>query len=250
MGQLSGKRIWITGGGTGIGAAAARMLAASGAHVTVSGRRPEPLDAVVRAIAAEGGQADAIPLDAADADAIARAADEIGPVDILVASAGINIPDRSLADMTTEGWDKVVSVNLDGLFYAARAVLPGMRANGGGTVILVSSWAGRYATRLTGAAYNATKRAVIALNETINDEEGGNGIRSTVIMPGEVATDILKSRPNPPPERELARMLQADDLAATIRFVAEMPPHVCLNEILISPTWNRFYQGFEELSPD
>ena len=114
-------------------------------------------------------------------------------------------------------------------------------------LVLVSSWAGRYATRLTGAAYNATKHAVVALSESINDEEGANGIRSTVIMPGEVATDILKSRPVPPSEAQMARMLQAEDLGATIRFVAEMPPRACINEILISPTWNRFYQGFDEL---
>jgi len=126
-------------------------------------------------------------------------------------------------------------------------VLPGMRAKGGGTLILISSWAGRYATRLTGAAYNASKRAVIALNESINDEEGGNGIRSTVIMPGEVATDILKTRPSPPSQAEMDRMLSAEDLGDTIRFVAEMPARACLNEILISPTWNRFYQGFDEL---
>ena len=66
-------------------------------------------------------------------------------------------------------------------------------------------------------------------------------------MPGEVATEIMDKRPNPPSQAERDRMLQVDDLAATVRFVAEMPPHACVNEILISPTWNRFYQGFEEL---
>ncbi len=111
----------------------------------------------------------------------------------------------------------------------------------------MSSWAGRYATRMTGAAYNATKRAVLALSETINEEEGGRGIRSTVIMPGEVATDILKSRPVPPSQADMDRMLQSGDLARTVRFVAESPAHVCLNEILISPTWNRFYQGMKEV---
>ena len=122
-----------------------------------------------------------------------------------------------------------------------------MRARGDGCLILVSSWAGRYATRMTGAAYNATKRAVLALSETINEEEGGHGIRSCVIMPGEVATDILKSRPVPPSQADMDRMLQAEDLARTVRFVAESPAHVCLNEILISPTWNRFYQGMAEV---
>ena len=88
---------------------------------------------------------------------------------------------------------------------------------------------------------------MIALNETINDEGGAHGIRSTVIMPGEVGTDILDTRPNPPSAETRARMLQVEDLAATVRFVAEMPAHACINEILISPTWNRFYQGFDEI---
>lgn len=248
MTKLTGKRVWITGGGTGIGAGAAIALAQSGAEIFVSGRRPEPLNAVVNTIIENGGTAKAVVLDVADADSVVAAADTIGPVDILLANAGLNVPKRALRDLSVKDWDLVVDVNLNGVFYAVQNVLPGMRVNGGGTIILISSWAGRYATRLTGAGYNASKHAVLALSETINDEEGGNGIRSTVIMPGEVATDILKSRPVPPSDHDLERMLQVDNLAETVRFVAEMPAHVCLNEILISPTWNRFYQGFEELS--
>ena len=247
MAKLKGKRAWITGGGSGIGAGAARTLAASGAEVFVSGRRAGPLEDVVGAIKAAGGVAHAVVLDVSDAAAVAAAARSIGPVDILLANAGLNVPKRALGVLEATDWDQVVDVNLNGVFYPVQAVLPGMRNAGGGLVILVSSWAGRYAGRLTGAAYNATKRAVIALSESINGEEGGNGIRSTVIMPGEVATDILKARPTPPSEMDMSRMLQIDDLAETVRFVAELPPHVCLNEILISPTWNRFYQGFDEL---
>ncbi|MDK3075949.1 SDR family NAD(P)-dependent oxidoreductase, partial [Sedimentitalea sp. JM2-8] len=248
MGKLDGKRAWITGGGSGIGAGAALALARSGAEVIVSGRRPEPLQSVVDEIAKAGGAARAMPLDVANADEVAEVREQIGRVDILLANAGLNVPKRSLGNVETGGWDLVVDVNLNGVFYPVHAVLPGMRDAGCGLIILISSWAGRYAGKLTGAAYNATKRAVIALNETINAEEGGNGIRSTVIMPGEVATDILRSRPRRPSDKDIARMLQVDDLAETVRFVAEMPPHVCLNEILISPTWNRFYQGFDELS--
>lgn len=247
MRNLDGKRAWITGGGTGIGAGAALALADAGAEVVVSGRRLEPLQKVVDLIEAEGGLARAEVLDVADADAVGAAAARIGPVDILLANAGLNVPNRALFDLAATDWQKVVDVNLNGVYYPAHAVLPGMKARGGGQLILISSWAGRYPGRLTGAAYNATKRAVIALSETINEEGGAHGIRSTVIMPGEVATDILDSRPNPPSAEERARMLQVDDLAATVRFVAEMPPHACINEVLISPTWNRFYQGFEEI---
>ena len=247
MNTLQGKTAWITGGGTGIGAAAATALAAAGAEVVVSGRRQAPLDTVVVEIEAAGGKARALALDTSDAAAVRAAVEEIGTVDILVASAGLNVPTRAMDRISDDNWDHVVNVNLNGVFYAARAVLPGMRAQGDGLLILISSWAGRYATRLTGAAYNATKRGVIALSESINDEEGAHGIRSTVIMPGEVATPILQSRPSPPSQAEQDRMLQAEDLGATIRFVAEMPPRACINEVLIAPTWNRFYQGFEEL---
>ncbi|MDQ2090278.1 SDR family oxidoreductase [Marimonas arenosa] len=247
MATLSGKTAWITGGGTGIGAASAVALADAGAEVVVSGRREEPLRKIAKEIAAAGGTARVEVLDVARAADVRAVADRIGEVDILLASAGLNVPTRAMAAVSDDDWDLVVNVNLNGVFYPARAVLPGMRAKGDGQLILISSWAGRYATRLTGAAYNATKRAVIALSESINDEEGANGIRSTVIMPGEVATPILKSRPNPPSQAEQDRMLQAEDLAATVRFVAEMPPRACINEVLISPTWNRFYQGFAEL---
>lgn len=246
MTTLNGKRAWITGGGTGIGAASAKTLAGGGAEVIVSGRRQGPLDDVVNSITAEGGTASALPLDVTDSAAVNRAVDALGQIDILVASAGLNVPTRSLTQISDADWDTVVNVNLNGVFYPARAVLAGMRERGGGQLILVSSWAGRYATRLTGAAYNATKRGLIALSESINDEEGGNGIRSTVVMPGEVVTDILKARPTPPSEAQMARMLQVDDLAATVRFLTELPPRACINEILISPTWNRFYQGFRE----
>jgi NADP-dependent 3-hydroxy acid dehydrogenase YdfG len=245
MSALQGQRAWITGAGSGIGAGSARALAEAGAEVILSGRRRDPLEQVADEVRAAGGRATVEPLDTADGDAVADAAGRIGRVDILVASAGLNVPERALGTLSRAGWDKVVDVNLNGVFYPVHAVLPGMRAQGGGSLILISSWAGRYATRLTGAAYNATKRAVLALSESVNEEEGGHGIRSTVIMPGEVATDILKTRPVPPSEEQMARMLQIEDLARTVRFVAETPAHVCLNEILVSPTWNRFYRGFD-----
>ncbi|MCR9125611.1 MAG: SDR family NAD(P)-dependent oxidoreductase [Rhodobacteraceae bacterium] len=247
MNALNGKTAWITGGGSGIGAGAAIQLAEAGAEVIVSGRRAEPLQSVVDTILAAGGQARALPLDVAEKAAVADAAAAIGPVDILLANAGLNVPARGMGVLNTDDWDRVVNVNLNGVFYPVHAVLPGMRTRGAGTLILIASWAGRYPGKLTGPAYSTTKRAVIALSESINGEEGGNGIRSTVIMPGEVATDILKSRPRPPSALDQARMLQVDDLARTVRFVAEMPQHVCLNEILIAPTWNRFYMGIDEL---
>jgi NADP-dependent 3-hydroxy acid dehydrogenase YdfG len=118
-----------------------------------------------------------------------------------------------------------------------------MRARKDGLIINIASWAGRYATVLTGPAYNATKRAVIALTESINLEECGHGIRATSILPGEAATPILEKRPVPPSPEERARMLQPEDLGATIRFIATLHPRACVNELIISPTWNRFLLG-------
>lgn len=247
MSSVAGKRVWITGGGTGVGAGSALLLAERGAEVIVSGRRADKLDDVVAQITAKGGKASAIAVDMGDVAAVEQAAAKIGQVDILLASAGLNVPNRSLDKLGTADWDTVVNVNLNGVYYPIHAVLPQMRARRDGLVMIVSSWAGRHVGRLTGAAYTATKHAVVALSETINCEEGGNGIRSTVIMPGEIATDILKARPTPPSQADMDRMLQVDDLAETVRYVAEMPAHVCVNEILLSPTWNRFYQGFSEV---
>ncbi|WP_319825620.1 SDR family oxidoreductase [Thalassovita sp.] len=246
MGALDGKLAWITGGATGIGEAAAMALAASGAHVVISGRRAEELNRVVDAIRAQGGSAEAAVLDVTDASAVQAVADglagRLGGVDIFLANAGMNVPNRASDQLTAQDFARVVDVNLNGVMYGVLAVLPGMRAKGAGTLILTSSWAGRHAARLTGAAYNASKHGVVALAHSINMENGEHGIRCTALMPGEVNTPILDRRPVPVPAEEKARMLQPDDLGAIVRYIAEAPPHVCLNEVLISPTWNRIFR--------
>jgi NADP-dependent 3-hydroxy acid dehydrogenase YdfG len=244
--ELKGKVAWITGGGSGIGLAGAVELARAGAHVVISGRSAETLKKAEKEIR-EAGSCEVIALDVASQKEVAKAATEIqkrrGHIDILVNSAGINVPKRSFQNVSVEGWDQVVAINLSGMFYCCHAVLPGMRARKEGLVINVSSWAGRYASVLTGPAYNATKRAVIALTESITIEECANGIRATSILPGEVATPILEKRPIPPSKEERARMAQAEDLGKAIRFVATMPARTCINEMVIAPTWNRLILG-------
>jgi NAD(P)-dependent dehydrogenase (short-subunit alcohol dehydrogenase family) len=246
--ELKGKVAWITGGGSGIGLAGAKSLAAAGAHVVISGRSPGS-NASGLAELKKAGSAEATLLDVGDRAAVEKTAADIekrhGRIDILVTSAGTNIGGgkRNLKTMTAEGWDDVVRINLNGLFYCCFAVLPGMRARKDGLIINVASWAGRYASTLTGPAYNATKRAVIALTESINMEECANGIRATSILPGEVATPILEKRPVPPSTEQRARMLQAEDLGATILYLASLPARACVNELIISPTANRFYLG-------
>ena len=246
--DLAGKVAWITGGGSGIGLAGALELAKAGARVVISGRTQRTNDSGLAQLKAVG-EADAMLLDVADKSAVTRAAADIekrhGRIDILVTSAGTNIggAKRNLRTMSLEGWDDVVAINLSGLFYCCYAVLPGMRARKDGLIINISSWAGRYASVLTGPAYNATKRAVIAVTETINIEECTNGIRATSILPGEVATPIMEKRPVPPAPEERARMAQPEDFGAAILFIATMPARTCVNEIVIAPTWNRFYVG-------
>ena len=238
-----GKRVaWVTGGGSGIGEAGAEALAGDGWTVMVSGRRQDALNSVVAKIASTGGQADAIALDVSKAQDVNKAAQQIlakhGRIDLLVNSAGINVPKRSWADMEIEGWDKLVEINLNGVLYCMRAVLPAMRAQQDGCIINVASWAGRHVSKMPGPAYTATKHAVLALTHSFNMDECVNGLRACCLSPGEVATPILKMRPVVPSEKEQARMLQAEDLGRIIAFVASMPPRVCMNEILVSPTWN------------
>jgi NADP-dependent 3-hydroxy acid dehydrogenase YdfG len=246
--MLGGKVAWITGGGSGIGLAGGTELARAGAHVVLSGRNHDTLAAAEKEIKAVGS-CEAIALDVSNKNAVRQAAERIGRVDILINSAGINDPRRNFFNVSTEAWDRIVGINLSGMFYCVHAVLPGMRSRKDGLIINVSSWAGRYASTLTGPAYNATKHAVIALTESINMEEGLNGIRATSVLPGEVATPILEKRPVPPTPEVRAKMLQAEDLGKTLLFIASLPARACVNEIIISPTHNRFYFGGLESPP-
>lgn len=127
------------------------------------------------------------------------------------------------------------------------ATLPGMRKRRDGVVINISSWLGKFITPLAGPSYAASKFGAAALTETINAEDGLNGVRACVICPAEVATPILRKRPIVPPQEEQNRMLQEEDLGRTIAFVAAMPARACINEIIISPTYNRFYFGGREI---
>jgi NADP-dependent 3-hydroxy acid dehydrogenase YdfG len=252
MGVLQGKVAWLTGAGSGIGRAAAQELAASGATVIISGRTAAGIEETVALIAKSGGKAEAALLDVVDKQAVARIGTDIlarhRRIDILVNSAGLNLSTRLWKDLTPDSFDHIAGINLNGALYCIHAVLPTMRAQKDGLVINISSWAGRFEEYLTGPAYNASKTALAALTLSLNDEECVNGIRACCIYPGEVATPILRHRPVAPSQQEVDRMLQAEDLGKTIRFVAEMPPRVCINEILITPTWNRFFIGGPDMA--
>jgi NADP-dependent 3-hydroxy acid dehydrogenase YdfG len=239
---LKGKVAWITGGGSGIGLAGAIELAREGAHVVITGRNEKTLYPGLEKVKA-AGSAEAIVLDVANRDAIFKAGEKIGRVDILVNSAGVNSPRRNYRNVSNEDWESIVAINLSGTFYCIQAALPGMRSRKDGLVINIASWFGKYWNTLGGPGYNSTKHAVVSLTETLNIEEAPNGIRATAILPGEVATPILEKRPVPPSMEERARMLQAEDLGRTIHFVATLPARACVNELVISPTWNRLVLG-------
>jgi NADP-dependent 3-hydroxy acid dehydrogenase YdfG len=250
MKTLEGQVAWITGAGSGIGEAGAQALALDGAHVVLSGRRAGELERVADAIRASGGKAEVQALDVTDAAAVQSTADAIleqhGRIDILVANAGINVPNRAFAAITATDFARIVDINLNGVMYGVLAVLPAMRKAGQGTLILTSSWAGRHVSRLTGPAYSSSKHAVVALSHSVNQENAEHGIRCTALMPGEVATPIMNARPVPPSAQDQAKMLQPEDLGSIIHYIAAAPARVCLNEVLISPTHNRAFTGVAE----
>ena len=243
--SIKGEVAWVTGGGSGIGQAGAIKLAQAGAKVVLTGRRQGPLDETAQIIRDAGGEAIVAPADLGDPLAVRAAVDSMigafGRCDIVVNSAGINIPNRSWSTVDIEGFNAVVSADLLGPFYATLAVMPLMRAQKKGLFIQVSSWAGKHVSLLTGPAYTAAKHGLVALSESINQAECINNIRSCALCPGEVATPILDKRPVPVSDEDKARMLQSEDLGETILFLAQLPERVCVNEVLISPTWNRGY---------
>ena len=251
--SIEGKTVWVTGAGSGIGRAAVNSLVRAGARIALSGRRVDPLEKTLEMIQSINGSGIVVPLDVADSEAVLVAADkirtELNQIDILINSAGLNLPKRRYSEMKIGDWQKVIDANLNGAYNCIFAVLPEMRDRGDGLIVNVSSWAGRHDSFVAGPAYGASKFAMSSMTATLNLEEGRYGIRCCSLEPAEVATEILDRRPIPVADEERARMLQPDDLGETIRFIAEMPAHVCLNEVLISPTWNRSHFGGSDWYP-
>lgn len=243
MQRLAGKVAVVTGGGSGIGEATAVALAGEGASVAIVGRRAGPLEDLARQLRDEGRTAHALAADVADPQAVERVVGDVrerwGRVDVLVNSAGINVPRRDLASVSLADWDAVLRINLTGTFLMTNAVLPVMREQRSGTVVNVSSIAGYRPMALTGPAYNAAKAGVNAFTESVNLAERRHGIRACAVCPGEVATPILDKRPEPPSPEARATMLQPEDLAATVLFVATLPQRANVELLTIYPTEQR-----------
>lgn len=237
--KLSGKTALVTGGGTGIGLGIAVALAREGCRVAISGRREDKLrqsaaqyqgEISLAACAADVG-------DLASVEALFQwTARELGPLDILVNSAGVNVLRRSLAELSPEDWEYMMRINATGAFYCTRAVLPQMRERRDGLIVNISSIAGKRSSLLGGIGYTASKFAMTALGITASREENQNGIRVTNIYPGEVDTPILEHRPKPVSAEHRARILQPEDVAAAVLMIACLPPRAHVPELVIKPT--------------
>jgi NADP-dependent 3-hydroxy acid dehydrogenase YdfG len=191
MEHLKGKSVLLTGASRGIGAAAARAFAAAGAHVGLFARDSDALGALAAELGAES--ATTLHGDVADFGALARAVEALqarsGRIDVLINNAGVIEPIAPLATADPEAWARLIDINLTGAFNGYRAALPGMIAQGGGTIITIGS--GAAANALEGwSAYCASKAGALMLTRIADIESRGAGIRALSLSPGTVATDM------------------------------------------------------------
>ena len=243
MPRLTGKIAWVTGAGSGIGEAAALALADEGATVILTGRTAAKLDSVAQRIP-QGG-AHVVPADLTDKEQVARVGDFIrdkfNRLDILINNAGVNIVNRHWDKLTPESIDTLIQGNLVGALYCVTVALPFMRAQQDGVIIHTASMAGRFIGGVSGPIYVTAKHGIVAMSHGLNMQECINGIRSTVFLPGEVATPILDQRPIPVGPEVRAKMVQPADCGDLIRYIACLPRHVVMNEVHLAPTANRGY---------
>ena len=247
MGKLEDKTALVTGGGTGIGRATALLFAQEGAVVIVSGRRKEPLEAVVSEIEAAGGAGWAHSADMENAGAVQELATAVlerhPTVDVLVHNAGHSSKVRSTRYISQAEWDSVIAVNATGPAMLTKALLPAMLAHGGASVIMVSSVAALRPGVMAGAAYGAAKAASRNYIFGLGAELRQLGIRATSVLPGEVDTPILDNRPMPPSADQRAGMIAAEDIAEAILTAAALPERTVIEEMVLMPTRLRDYSA-------
>lgn len=231
--SLENEKVLVVGASSGIGRAAALMFAREGAQVLASARRQDRLEQLREE---SGGKIAIFAADAGDpAQMTALAAAAGNRVDVMVYATGTNTPDRALTRLTDPIWHDLVQVNLNGAWYITRALLPAMREAKRGHLIYVSSISGKVPD-VSGAAYQASKRGMLGLSHAVRVEEKQHGIRTCVICPGLVDTELMEKRPVKPTAETLAQALQPADVAEAILFVAKLPERAAVPEMEILPT--------------
>ena len=232
--SISGKIAVVTGGGRGIGAAIAERLAELGATVIVCGRSVEPLRATAAKIAAAGGQCETILCDVADLASVEELAHRVqqtfGGCDILVNNAGVGSFSVPLHQLPPAEWDKVLNINLRGVYYCIRAFAPMMIEAACGDIVNISSIAGKNALP-NGAAYAASKWGLNGLSYSAAEELRKHNIRVTVVCPGSTATEL-----SPHEGKDPGKMLRPSDVAHVVEMVVTQEPQSFASEILIRPT--------------
>ena len=238
-GASADRVVWVTGAGSGIGRGAAMAAASSFGRIALSGRREGPLTETARLVREAGGQPLVLPLDARDTDAVRRAHSQIvgkwPEVSDLVLAAGVNTPERYWQNQSMAEFESIVATNLTAVVSLIDLVLPGMRARGGGQIVVVSSYSAWRFVPYAGVAYSASKSALAAICGSLNAQEAASGIRACHLCPGDVDTDLLEQRPQVPDAAARSRMLTPNDVARAVLFVLDSPPHVRIDELVITP---------------
>lgn len=233
MGCLEGKVAVVTGAGKGIGKACALALAREGAKVALAARTEADIEAVAAAIGAGGGEALALATDVADEGSVealfAAVAEAWGTVDILVNNAGIYHAWGPITDYAVEDWDRIMSVNLRGVFMCTRGALRLMKAQGSGKIISISSVAGKWAIA-GGSAYSTSKFGLDGFHQSAAREARDYGVSVTVINPGVVSTE--GQGPDTP---EKAGWLRPEEVADAVLLAATTRPETTIYEVTLFP---------------
>lgn len=240
--NIQGKVIVITGASSGLGAATARLLATAGAKVVLGARRIERIEDLARKLNAQGTRALAVQTDVTRADEVKALVDAavrtFGRIDVMINNAGL-MPHSPLERLKIQDWDRMIDVNIKGVLYGIAAALPHMQRQKSGQFINVSSVAG-HKVRPGSAVYAATKHAVLALSEGLRQEVKPYNIRTTVISPGAVATELPDSITEDDIAANVRKMyemaLPADAFARAVAFAISQPQDMDINEILFRPT--------------
>ena len=229
----------VTGAGSGVGRAIALKLGAAGWQVVLLGRTEKSLRETIAQAGAAGARMMPYPCDVADGSAVRKMAADVlarfGAVEVLVNAAGANVPNRALEVLSDEDYHHMIDVNMHGAYYCVQAFLPVMRKAGTGTIIIIISDSALAASPKSGPGYAMSKFALRGLNQAINAEERGRGIRACAIHPGDIDTALLDRRPQPPSAEARARMLKAEDVAECAMLAINLPQRAIVEEMLVRP---------------